>query len=63
MGRRVIHAQDIMEITGKGRTYAYDLLRKIKEFFKKLPHQVVTFEDYAEYHGVSLASLQGYMSK
>jgi hypothetical protein len=50
--RSFIYAKDIMTITGRSKTYAYALLKKIKAMFRKDKHQMVTVEEYASFHGI-----------
>ncbi|WPR76036.1 hypothetical protein [Algoriphagus sp. NG3] len=55
--RYVIYAQDIMVFTGRSRSYAYSIINKIKEFYGKENHQLITFEEYAEFHGIPVSDL------
>lgn len=55
--RYVIYAPDIMVFTGRSRSYAYTILRKIKLFYGKDNHQVITFEEYADFHGIPVGDL------
>ncbi|WP_215223440.1 hypothetical protein [Echinicola shivajiensis] len=59
--RSVIYAQDIMFITGRSKSYAYGLLSKIKNYFNKNDHQVVTFEEYAIFHGIPVEKVMEYI--
>ncbi len=59
--RSVIYAEDIMYITGRSKSYAYNILSKIKAYFKKTKHQLVTFEEYAEFHGIPIEMVMDYI--
>ena len=55
--RYVIYAQDIMVFTGRSRSYAYSILTRIKLFYGKEQHQLITFEEYADFHGIPVGDL------
>lgn len=55
--RRIIYAQDIMVFTGRSRSYAYISLKRVKEHYGKSKHQLVTIQEYAEFHGISVNEL------
>jgi hypothetical protein len=59
--RSVIYAQDIMKITGKSRRYGYRLISKIKAYLNKPDHQMVTLEEYAEFHGIPVDKVMEYI--
>lgn len=59
--RCFIYAKDIMTITGRSKTYAYSLLKKIKNFFCKDDHQLVTVEEYASFHGIPVERVMEYL--
>lgn len=50
--RNVIYAQDIMVFTGRSRSYAYKVMRQVRKHYGKLKHQLVTLQEYAEFHGI-----------
>ena len=56
-----VHAKLIMQITGRSKSYAYNLLKKIKIYFNKAPHQLVTVDEYAEFHGISREVVLSYL--
>jgi hypothetical protein len=56
----VIHAKVIMQITGKSKSYAYNLLKKIKAVHNKDPHHLVTIEEYANFHGIPVEKVKEY---
>jgi len=43
-----------MIITGRSDRYGRNLIKKIKEHFKKQQHQVVTVEEFCQYMGFQL---------
>jgi hypothetical protein len=59
--RSFIYAKDIMKITGRSKTYAYGLLKKIKAFFRKDDHQLVTIDEYARFHGIPVEKVMEYL--
>ena len=50
--RNVIYAQDIMVFTGRSRSYAYKVMRQVRKHYGKSKHQLVTLQEYAEFHGI-----------
>ncbi|GAB2629108.1 hypothetical protein [Belliella aquatica] len=60
--RCFIYAKDIMTISGRSKTYAYSILKKVKVFFNKPEHQMVTVEEYASFHGIPLDVLKKYLT-
>ncbi|WP_026953500.1 hypothetical protein [Algoriphagus vanfongensis] len=50
--RFVIYAQDIMVFTGRSRSYAYSVIKQVKEHYGKTKHQLVTIQEYADFHGI-----------
>ena len=55
--RRIIYAKDIMVLTGRSKSYAYKSLKKVKIWLGKSKHQLVTFEEYAEFHGILVSDV------
>lgn len=55
--RRIIYAKDIMILTGRSRSYAYNNLKQVKEHYGKAKHQLVTIQEFAEFHGISVEEL------
>lgn len=41
-----------MVITGRSDRYGRKLIKKIKEYFSKEQHQVVTIEEFCQYMGL-----------
>ncbi len=52
MNRLCIYPKDIQIITGKSDRYGRYLIKKIKEYFNKEQHQVVTIEEFCQYMGL-----------
>ena len=52
MNRLCIYPKDIQIITGRSDRYGRNLIKKIKEHFKKQQHQVVTVEEFCQYMGL-----------
>jgi len=52
MNRLCIYPKDIQIITGRSDRYGRNLIKKIKEHFKKQQHQVVTVEELCQYMGL-----------
>ena len=59
--RSIIYAKDIMTITGRSKTYAYNLIKKIKTYFNKENHQLITLEEYACFHGIPVETVKEYL--
>ena len=55
--RRIIYAQDIMILTGRSRSYAYYSLKQVKVHYGKTKQQLVTIQEFAEFHGISVSDL------
>lgn len=55
--RRFIYAQDIMLLTGRSKSYAYENLRRVRRHFGKNKHQLVSFQEFAQFHGISVFDL------
>lgn len=52
--RIVISAKDVQILTGKKPKACYELLKKIRLQYNKEKHQYVTFQEFYEYHGITL---------
>ena len=59
--RSFIYAKDIMKNTGRSKTYAFGLLKKIKAFFSKDDYQLVTIDEYARFHGIPVEKVMEYL--
>jgi len=54
MNRLCIYPKDVQIITGRSDRYGRNLIKKIKDHFKKQQHQVVTIEEFCQYMGLQL---------
>ena len=59
MNRLCIYPKDIQIITGKSDRYGRYLIKRIKEYFNKEQHQVVTVEEFCQYMGLQLEAVVG----
>ena len=57
MNRLCIYPKDIQVITGRSDRYGRNLIKKIKDHFKKQQHQVVTVEEFCHYMGLQLEAV------
>ena len=55
--RKIIYAKDIMLLTGRSRSYAYKCLKLVKKYYGKSKHQLLTIQEFAEYHDISVDDL------
>jgi len=55
--RRIIYAKDIMVLTGRGKSYAYNILKKVRTTLGKEKHHLVTFEEFAAFHGITVSDV------
>jgi hypothetical protein len=44
-----IHPKDVALLTGYSEGYSRRLIRKIKLFYNKLPHQMLCIKEFADY--------------
>ncbi|WP_339880746.1 hypothetical protein [uncultured Algoriphagus sp.] len=56
--RRIIYAKDIMVLTGRSKSYAYNSLNRVKVWLGKSKHHLVTFDEYADFHGITVSDVQ-----
>lgn len=61
--RNVIYAQDIMVFTGRSRSYAYNVMRQVRKYYGKSKHQMVTVQEYAEFHGIPVNEVMTSLSE
>ncbi len=50
---QIIYPKDIMRLTGKGERYARSTYKKIKDYYKKESHQLLTLSEFCLYFGIS----------
>ncbi|MBN7817769.1 hypothetical protein [Algoriphagus pacificus] len=55
--RRIIYAKDIMVLTGRSKSYAYKSLKIVREWLGKSKHHLVTFDEYAHFHGIQVSDV------
>lgn len=59
--RACIYPKDIQRITGRSERYGRKLLRDIKSYFDKQPHQFVTIDEFSEYSGIQIDIINQYI--
>ena len=52
MDRICIYPKDVQIIAGKSERWGRNIIKKIKDHFKKEQHQVVTVEELCQYLGL-----------
>ena len=57
MNRLCIYPKDIQVITGRSDRYGRNLIKKMKDHFKKQSHQIVTIDEFATYMGLNPADV------
>jgi len=58
MKRVCIYPKDVSILTGKSLAQAQRVLRNLRFLLNKRKDQYITFEEYADYSGIDLASIQ-----
>ncbi|GGK60116.1 hypothetical protein E2488_15295 [Gramella jeungdoensis] len=61
--RTCIYPKDIQCITGRSERYGRKLLNTIKSHYGKQKHQFITSEEFAEYRGIKLETVNEYLQK
>lgn len=51
--RMAITAKDMQIITGKSEATARRMIKKLREYYKKQPHHIITFEEFYNYYGIT----------
>lgn len=59
--RAIIYPKDIQRITGKSERYGRLVIQRIKEELKKDDHQLVTVQEFCNYSGVDLATVEEFI--
>ncbi len=59
--RACIYPKDIQRITGRSERYGRKLLNDIKAHFGKKSYQFITAEEFAEYSGINLITIEKYL--
>ena len=60
--RACIYPKDIQCITGRTERYGRKLLKEIKLYLGKEPHQFITINEFAEYTGIEVDIINEYIS-
>ena len=60
--RITIYPKDIQLITGKSERYGRDLLKKIRDHFKKEDHQLITVEEFCNYTGLKIEQVSNLLT-
>lgn len=59
--RCVIYPKDVQLITGKSERYGQDLLTKIREVYKKQPHQFITVQEFCAFSGIPFDEVEPFL--
>jgi hypothetical protein len=60
--RACIYPKDIQCITGRTERYGRKLLKEIKLYLGKEPHQFITINEFSEYTGIEVDIINEYIS-
>lgn len=60
--RACIYQKDIQCITGRTERYGRKLLKEIKLYLGKEPHQFITINEFSEYTGIEVDIINEYIS-
>ncbi|ETN95766.1 hypothetical protein [Zhouia amylolytica] len=60
--RVCIYPKDIQRITGKSIRNSRAIYKRIREYFEKEPHQMVTVHEFALYMGIKKEVVQEYIT-
>ncbi|WP_083194625.1 hypothetical protein [Wenyingzhuangia fucanilytica] len=61
--RACIYPKDIQCITGRSERYGRRLIKEIRAYFDKQPHQFITSEEFAEYSGINIEIINNYLKQ
>ncbi len=61
--RACIYPKDVQCITGRSERYGRKLLKDIRAYFGKQPHQFITSEEFAEYSGINIEIINQYLQQ
>ncbi|SFB46482.1 hypothetical protein [Algoriphagus aquimarinus] len=61
--RIIIYAQDIMNFTGRSKSYAYKVLKQVKEGVGKAKHNLLTIQEFADFHRIPVKELTDILFK
>lgn len=57
INRIIIYAQDVMIFTGRSKSYAYNMLNRVRKSVGKGKHSLITFQEFADFHGIHVNEL------
>lgn len=63
LNRVVIYPKDIERMTGKGDRYSRKVMCMLKKKLGKRMHQFVTVYEYAEYSGIPVEVIEGFVAE
>jgi len=58
MERVCIYPKDVQIVTGRSERWGREVIKRIKSHFSKLPHQLVSIEEFCLYTGLSEQSVK-----
>lgn len=58
MERVCIYPKDVQIVTGKSERWGREVIKRIKSYFSKEPHQFVSIEEFCQYTGLSVHSVK-----
>lgn len=58
MERVCIYPKDVQIVTGKSERWGREVIKRIKSYFAKEPHQFVSIEEFCQYTGLSEQSVK-----
>lgn len=61
LNRVCIYAKDVQRITGKSEKSGQRLLNKIRKQLGKQNHQFITSEEFANYAGINVETIEEYL--
>ena len=61
--RACIYPKDIQCLTGRSERYGRKLLKEIRDYFEKEPHQFITHQEFSEYTGINLEIIKDYLKQ
>ncbi len=58
MERVCIYPKDVQIVTGKSERWGREVIKKIKSHLSKLPHQLVSIDEFCHYTGLSESAVK-----
>ncbi|MGL1885472.1 MAG: hypothetical protein OCD76_03065 [Reichenbachiella sp.] len=59
--RIIIYPKDIQRITGKSERYGRMMLQKVRQYYKKETHQLVTVDEFSNYSGIGVEAIESFI--